>query len=191
MEYVILEAQHPKWLNLHLPNEVAELLEFRAAEVRDLRSPGRGLSFLSRGPGTVRIVGSLAAAEILPLETVRNRFISQSTVSVRGIFNLPGAVSRHLGIQVAPRPDSEMRGTDDQIVWFLPAPEYYEFRAVQRMGRPWTGPATGGFAHVYLRRAILPMEPELASLETGIEAAEWRPRLAALARSARPRKPPR
>src|SRR5580700_3702204 len=127
MEYVILEAQHPKWLNLHLPNEVAELLQFRPSEVKDLRTPARGISFLSRGPRTVRAVASLAAAELLPLETLRNRFIAPAAVTERGIFNLPGAVARHLGIQVAPRAGSEIRGTDDQVIWFLPAPEYYEF----------------------------------------------------------------
>jgi hypothetical protein len=186
MEYVVLEAQHPKWLNLHLPGEIAQLLQFRASAVRDLRTPARGISFLARGSGTVRVVASLAATEILPLETLRNRFIAPAAVTERGIFNLPGAVSRHLGIHIAPRSDSEVRGTDDQIVWFLPAPEYYEFRAIQRLGRPWTGPSTGGFAHVYLARSILPMDPELAALEQEIESAEWRPRLEALSRARRP-----
>ncbi|MFI5415679.1 MAG: hypothetical protein ACHQ16_08580, partial [Candidatus Lutacidiplasmatales archaeon] len=105
-----------------------------------------------------------------------------------GIFNLPGAVARHLGIQTAVRPDSEVRGTDDQIVWFLPAPEYYEFRGMQRLGRPWVGPSTGGYAHVYIRRALLPMEPDLARLESEIRADEWRPRLEALTHTSRGRK---
>jgi len=188
MEYVVLEAQHPKWLNLHLPNEVAELLQFRPGEVRDLRTPGRGISFLSRGPGFVHVVATLAAAEILPLETIRNRYIAPATVTERGILNLPMAVVRHLGIQVTPRPPSETRGTDDGIIWFLPAPEYYEFRAHQRLERPWAGPATGGFAHVYLAKALLPMETELAALEAEIESEEWKPRLEALARVHRARR---
>ena len=188
MEYVVLEAQHPKWLNLHLPNEVAELLQFKSAEVRDLRAPARGISFLSRGPGLVRAVGSLAAAELVPLETLRNRFIAPAAVTERGIFNLPQAVARHLGIQITPRAPSEVRATDDQLIWFLPAAEYYEFRAFQRVGRPWNGPSTGGFAHVYLRRAILPIEPDLAAAEGAIEAEEWRPRLEALSRARRARR---
>ena len=188
MEYVVLDAQHPKWLNLHLPNEVAELLQFRPSEVRDLRTPARGISFLARGPGIVRAVASLAAAEVVPLETLRNRFIAPAAVTERGIFNLPQAVARHLGLQVTPRPPSEVRATDDQLIWFLPAPEYYEFRAFQRLDRPWTGPSTGGFAHVYLRKAILPIEPELEPLEEGIEAEEWRPRMEALARAGRSRR---
>lgn len=188
MEYVVLAAQHPKWLNLHLPNEVAELLQFRAEEVRDLRTPARGISFLARGPGVVRAVGSLNAAEIVPLETLRNRFIAPAAVTDRGIFNLPQAVGRHLGIQITPRSPSDVRATDDQLVWFLPAPEYYEFRAMQRLGRAWTGPSTGGFAHVYLRKALLAIEPELERLERGIEAEEWRPRLEAIARAGRTRR---
>jgi hypothetical protein len=185
VEYVVLESQHPKWLNLHLPNEVAELLQFRVAEVRDLRTPARGISFLSRGPGIVRVVGSLHATEILPLETLRNRFIAPAAVTDRGIFNLPGAVSKHLGIQSYPRPGSGLRGTDDQLIWFLPAPEYYEYRAMQRLERPWAGPSTGGFAHLYLSKAIHPMDPDLEGLEAEIEHAEWRPRLEALARARR------
>jgi hypothetical protein len=188
MEYVVLEAQHPKWLNLHLPNEVGELLQFRPSEVKDLRTPARGISFLSRGPGTVRAVASLAAAELLPLETLRNRYIAPAAVTERGIFNLPGAVARHLGIQVAPRAGSDVRGTDDQIIWFLPAPEYYEFRAHQRIGRPWAGPSTGGFAHVYVTKSLLPLDPELQELERSIEAEEWRPRSDVLARAGRPRR---
>jgi hypothetical protein len=188
MEYVVLEAQHPKWLNLHLPNEVAELLQFRPSEVKDLRTPARGISFLSRGPGTVRAVASLAAAELIPLETQRNRFIAPAAVTERGIFNLPGAVARHLGVQVAPRAGSEVRGTDDQLIWYLPAPEYYEFRALQRIGRPWNGPSTGGFAHLYLTKALLAMDPELAEMERMIEAEEWRPRIDALSRAQRARR---
>lgn len=188
MEYVVLQAQHPKWLNLHLPNEVAELLQFHPAEVRDLRTPGRGISFLSRGPGVVRAVGSLAAAEIVPLETLRNRMISTAAVTERGIFNIPQAVARHLGIQITPRAGSEVRHTDDELIWFLPAPEYYEFRAYQRLERPWNGPSTGGFAHIYLRKAILPIEPDLGTLEGVIESEEWRPRLDALARAQRHRR---
>lgn len=192
MEYVVLAAQHPRWLSLHLPNEVAELLRFRPADVRDLRPPARGISFLARGPGVVRVVGSLTAAEILPLETVRNRFIAPAAVSSKGIFNLPNAVARHLLLQTAVPGAPEGRGTDDQLIWFLPAPEYYEFRAVQRLERPWTGPAEGGFAHVYLSRALIPMDPELAQLEGEIEAEEWRPRLEAIQRGApRARRPPR
>ena len=134
------------------------------------------------------MVASFAAAEVIPLETMRNRYIAPAAVSVRGIFNVPGAVSRHLGLQVTPRADSEMRGTDDQVVWFLPAPEYYEYRALQRLKRPWTGPSTGGFAHVYLSRAILPIQPELFAMESAIESEEWKPRREAMARANRARR---
>lgn len=185
MEYVVLAAQHPRWLNLHLPNEVGELLQFQPSAVRDLRPPARGISFLARGPGIVRVVGSLTAAEVLPLETLRNRFIAPAAVSGKGIFNLPNAVARHLGIETALRGDPELRGTDDQVIWFLPAPEYYEFRAHQRAEKAWTGPSVGGFAHVYLSRGIVPMDPELAQLEGEIEAEEWHPRLEAIARAGR------
>ncbi len=185
MEYVVLAAQHARWLSLHLPNEVGELLRFRPQEVRNLRPPARGISFLARGSGTVRVVGSLTAAELLPLETLRNRYIAPAAVTPKGIFNLPNAVARHLGIQTAPPGAPEVRGTDDQLIWFLPAPEYYEFRAHQRLERPWEGPSDGGFAHVYLSRAILPVFPQLAALEAEIESEEWRPRLEALARGAR------
>src|SRR5579859_1629792 len=81
MEYVVVRALHPTWLNVQLPTEVANLIQFNPREVRDLRSPGRGISFLARGPGIVRVVASYAAREIIPVETVRNRFIAPARVS--------------------------------------------------------------------------------------------------------------
>jgi hypothetical protein len=182
MEYVVLETQHPKWLNLHLPSQVAELIQYHPEEVRDLRAPAREIAFLTRGAGIVRVVAALASAEILPLETVRNRHLANAKVTERGIFNLPGAVSRHLGIQTMIRAGSTVRSTDDQLIWYLPAPEYFEYRALQWLDQRWAGPSTGGFAHLYLSKAILPMDPDLGALEAEIEQAEWRPRLEALAK---------
>ncbi|MGI0131794.1 MAG: hypothetical protein ACREDK_01665 [Thermoplasmata archaeon] len=187
MEYVILRAAHPTWLTLQLPNEVAQLIQYDPDEVRDLRSPGRGIAFLARGPGIVRVVASFRAPEILAIETVRNRFIAPARLTDKLVFNLPAPVVRHLGLQTSPRGPNDVRATDDSILWFLPAPEYYEFRARERSGKGWTGPSPGGFAHVYLTRSLLPFAPELSDLEARIEAEEWRPRVEALQR-VRPRR---
>ena len=188
MEYVILRAAHPSWLTLALPTEVAELIQYDREEVRDLRSPGRGVAFLARGPGIVRVVASYRAQEILAVETVRNRYIAPARLTEKGVFSLPQAVARHLALQVQPIEADGQRHTDDGVIWFLPAPEYYEFRARTRSGKPWTGPATGGFAHVYLGRSLLPFAPDLAALEDRIEAEEWRPRVEALQRATKGRR---
>ena len=191
MEYVVLRAVHPTWLAAQLPTEVAELIEYRPNEVRDLRSPGRGIAFLARGPGLVRVVASYAAREILAVETVRNRYIAPARLSDKLLFNIPGAVVRHLGLQVAPRGPNGTKATDDTLLWFLPAPEYYEYRAQERSARGWNGPTPGGFAHVYLAKSLLPLERdlgELSALESRIESEEWRPRVEALQRIGRPRR---
>ena len=188
MEYVVLKAAHPTWLTLQLPNEVAQLIQYDPNEVRDLRAPGRGIAFLARGPGIVRVVASFRAPEILAIETVRNRFIAPARLTDKLVFNLPIPVVRHLGLQTQPRGPNETRATDDSILWFLPAPEYYEFRARERSEKGWNGPSPGGFAHVYLSKSLVPFPPELGDLEARIEAEEWRPRVEALQRPARPRR---
>jgi hypothetical protein len=188
MEYVILKAVHPTWLVAQLPVEVAALLQYDPEEARDLRSPARGIAFLARGPGIVRVVSTLRAPEVVAVETVRNRFIASARLNEKLLFSLPAPVARHLGLQVTPRGPNEMRSTDDGVVWFLPAPEYYEYRAQERLGKPWSGPSPGGLTHLYLAKSVLPLSPELDALETRIESSEWRPRTEVLSRPPRGRR---
>ncbi|MCI4368078.1 MAG: hypothetical protein L3K09_00730 [Thermoplasmata archaeon] len=191
MEYVVLKAAHPTWLTTQLPHEVAELIRYRAEDDRGRPGPGRGIAFLTRGPGVVRVVASFQAREILAVETVRNRYIAPAGLSEKLVFNLPGAVQRHLGIQVQQRPPTGLKSTDDSILWFLPAPEYYEYRGMERTAGGWKGPSPGGLAHVYLTKSILPLPhplSELTELENRIESEEWRPRMEALERPIRSRR---
>ena len=188
MEYVVVRAVHPTYLSVQLPAEVAELIQFRPEEVRDLRSPARGISFLARGPGIARVLPSLAAGELLGVETIRNRYIAPARVSSKFLFSLPAPVVEHLGLRTQVREPTGVKSTDDGLLWFVPAPEYYEFRARSRTARGWTGPSTGGFAHVYLTRSVLPFGPAfeaLAGLEDRVEAEEWRPRIEALQHAGR------
>jgi len=188
MEYVVVRAVHPTYLSVQLPVEVAELIQFRPDDVRELRSPARGISFLARGPGIVRVVASYAAGELLGLETIRNRYIAPARVSSKFLFSLPAQVVDHLGLRTRTRGPSGVKATDDGLLWFVPAPEYYEFRARERTPKGWTGPSTGGFAHVYLTRSVLPLGPgfdALAALEDRVESEEWRPRIEALSHAGR------
>lgn len=185
MEYVVLRAAHPTWLSLQLPNEVAELIQYRPEEVRDLRQPGRGIAFLARGPGIVRVVSTFRSPDMIAIETVHNRFIAPARLTEKLVFNLPVPVTRHLGLQTAPRGPNSVRATDDSIVWFLPAPEYYEYRAQESEGKGYRGPSPGGPAHVYLAKSILPIAPSLSELESRIDSEEWRPRAEALHRPGR------
>jgi hypothetical protein len=190
MEYVGIKTVHPTWLTLQLPNEVAELLRYDPDEASDPRVPGRGLAYLSRGPGIVRVVSAYAARELLPIEIVRDRYLATAHPTSKLLHNLPQGVIQHLGVRILQRGPKGARATDDALLWFLPAPEYYEFRSRERLGKEWTGPSTGGFAHVYLAKSVLPLPgefPHLADLETRIEAEEWSPRLDALARTTRSR----
>jgi hypothetical protein len=189
MEYVVLATVRPTWLNLQLPSEVATLLVHNPDLVRG--STHRTLAFLGRGPGVVRVVSGVPAADVLPIEIVRGRYLAPALATEKGVFNLPLPVLQYLGLRTSPRPPRNARSTDDTLLWFLPAPEYYEFRAQEWAGRVWGGPATGGLAHVYLARAVLPLPLDLAELgrsEALIEGEEWRPRAEALGHAARVRR---
>ncbi|HZY70451.1 MAG TPA: hypothetical protein VFF67_05675 [Thermoplasmata archaeon] len=187
MEYVILRAAHPTWMNLQLPTEVAEIIQYHPTELKELRQPSRGVAFLARGPGIVRVVPTFRAREVLPIETVRNRYIAPAHLTEKLLFTIPGPVARHLGIQVQARGPHDARATDDSVMWFLPAPEYYQFRTDSRTERGWTGPRPAGYAHVYLAKSLIPLTRDLSDLESRIEQEEWRPRLEALERVVRPR----
>ncbi|MCI4361115.1 MAG: hypothetical protein L3J91_05375, partial [Thermoplasmata archaeon] len=138
MEYVVVRAVHPTYLSVQLPVEVAELIQFHPNDVRDLRTPARGISFLARGPGIARVVASYQASELLGLETIRNRYIAPARVSSKFLFSLPAPVIEHLGLVTRVRGPSGVKATDDGLLWFVPAPEYYEFRARERTAKGWT-----------------------------------------------------
>lgn len=190
MEYVIVRAVHPSWLTMQLPLEVAELLRFRPEEGA-AHEASRSVSFLARGAGIVRVIATHPAREALAVETVRGRLLATARPGDRHIFSMPTAVLRHLGVQVYSRGPRAGRGTDDRTIWFVPAPEYYEYRAVAEAGRSWTGPSSGPFAHVYLAKSIFPFPREfgqLAELELRIEEEEWRPGIEALQKVGRGRR---
>jgi hypothetical protein len=190
MEYVIVRAVHPTWLTMQLPLEVAELVRFHPEDGAAYES-SRAISFLARGPGVVRIIAAHPAREALAVETVRGRLLATARPGDRHIFSLPTAVVRHLNLQVYSRGPRAGRGTDDRTIWFVPAPEYYEYRSVVESGRGWTGPSSGPFAHVYVAKSLFPFPREfaqLAELELRIEEEEWRPGIEALQKVGRGRK---
>lgn len=197
MEYVIARATHPTWLTMQLPTEIAQLLRYEP----DSRSPpiaGRTISFLGRGPGVVRVIATYPAREALAVETVRNRLIASARPGERLLFTLPASVAQYLGLKVTLRRSKlhgaateRLRGTDDSVLWMVPAPEYYEFRSVVDAEKPWVAPASGPFAHVYLVKSLVPLPRELgqlAEVEYRIEEDEWRPGVEALQKVGRGRR---
>ena len=191
MEYVIVRATHPTWLTMQLPAEVAELICFRP-ETGAHQDSSRTISFLARGPGVARVIASHPAREALAIETVRNRFIASARPGERHLFTLPTPVVQHLGLHVYSR-GPKLRGTDDRIIWFVPAPEYYEYRSVVEAGKTWDGPSGGPFARVYVTKSLFPFPKEfqpLAELEYRIEEEEWQPTVEALQRVERGRRVP-
>jgi hypothetical protein len=189
MEYVIVRATHPSWLTMQLPTEVAQLIRF-APGTRDPTPASRSISFLSRGPGIARVIATYPAREALAVETVRNRLLASARPGERLLFTLPSPVIQHLGLQVYVR-GPRVKGTDDTLLWLLPAPEYYEFRSIVGKNKDWTGPSGSPFAHVYVAKSLLPSPynlRELAELEYRIEDEEWRPGVEALQRVGRGRR---
>jgi hypothetical protein len=190
MEYVVITAVHPTWLTLQLPTDAARLLNYDPGGTAAERRPGRGIAYLARGPGIVRVVSAFEAREVLPVEILRERYLATAHLTPKMLHNLPLAVIEHLGMQIVPRGPKEARSTDDSIVWFVPAPEYYEFHGKLRLDKPWTGPLTNSLAHVYIARSLLPLPMDLTSLtelEDRIEREEWYPRLETVQRIARTR----
>jgi hypothetical protein len=189
MEYVVVRATHPTWLTLQLPAEVAELLGYAPTSEEGGRA-SQSISFLARGPGIARVVATYPAREALAVETVRSRLIASARPGERLLFSLPAAVAQHLALQIYAR-DPRSKGTDDSVIWLVPAPEYYEYRSVVGSGKRWTGPSSGPLAHVYLAKSMVPLPkefPRLAELDFRIEEEEWRPGVAALQRVGRGRR---
>jgi hypothetical protein len=189
MEYVIVRATHPTWLTMQLPTEVAQLICFDPTSEGGATA-ARSVSFLARGPGIARVIATYPAREALAVETVRDRLLATARPGERLLFTVPNSVAQHLGLKVFSR-GSRVKGTDDSVVWLVPAPEYYEFRSVAEGGKTWTGPSSGPFAHVYLARSLVPFPrglDGLAELENRVEEDEWRPAVAALQRVGRGRR---
>jgi len=190
MEYVVVRAMHPTWLTMQLPTEVATLIRFEPSTGGGATDGGRSISFLARGPGLARVIATHPAREALAIETVRSRLLATARPGDRLLFTLPAPVAEHLGLQVYSR-GPRVRGTDDSLVWFVPAPEYYEYRSLTAAGKAWTGPSGGPFAHVYIAKSLVPFPKELgqlAELEYRIEQDEWRPGVEALHRIGRGRR---
>ncbi len=183
MEYVIVRATHPTWLTMQLPAEVADLIRYHP-EDGPQREASRSVSFLARGAGVARVIATYPAREALAVETVRNRLIATARPGDRLLFTLPAPVVQHLALQVYSR-GPHLRGTDDSLVWFVPAPEYYEYRSVVAAGKRWAAPASGPFAHVYVTKSLVPFPREMANLaehDFRIEEEEWTPAVEALQR---------
>jgi hypothetical protein len=130
------------------------------------------------------VVATYRAGDILAIETLHNRYIAPARLSEKLVFNLPEAVQEHLRLKIQRRGPHDLKSTDDGLIWFVPAPEYYAYRAHEWTGKDWTGFPNGRLAHVYLAKSVLPLADDLSELEGRIEAMEWRPRLEAIQRAA-------
>lgn len=185
MEYVILRAVHPSRLITQLPREVAELLGFPLGGPIG-RTDSRSISFLGRGDGLVRVVATYPVREAIALESIRGSLLGSAQFGEKFIFNLPATVLVHLGVQVRISEDRPGRGTADSLLWLLPAPEYYQYRADTGEGKAWTGPLDeSDLAHIYLVRSHVPLPKGLSDLyerDREIESQEWAPSLRALRR---------
>ncbi len=190
MEFVVVWASHPTWLTLQLPKDVSELIGYRPEDGAE-RYTSRTISFLARGPQVARVVATGRAREALAVETVRGRLIASARPGDRRIFTLPNALTEYLGLRILQRGPRAGRGTGDGLVWFAPAPDFYEFRSVADEGKEYSGPSSGPFAAVYVTNALYPFPAgidDLSEREKRIEETEWRPAVRLLQRVGRGRR---
>ena len=177
MEYVALRSSHPTWLTMQLPSDAVELLKFRSPSPHAPVDGTGSITFVARGPGIARAIATHLSREALAVESVRERLLASARPGARHLFSLPAAHLAHLGVSVSVRGPRAGKGTDDQILWFLPAEEYYAYRKAEVEGTPWHGPSLGGSAHLYLSKALLPPPRTmgaLAATEDQIEEVEWK-----------------
>ena len=92
---------------------------------------------------------------------------------------------QHLGVQILPRGPKDARSTDDGLLWFVTAPEYYEYRGRERLEKDVDRAVDRG-ARPRLPREVgapAPGEfPDLSDLEARIERGGVVPRLEAVQR---------
>lgn len=175
MEYVILRSVRPTRFTMQLPTEAASLLRYRDPSAKSPADGTGSITFLARGTGIARAFATHLSKEVLAVESVRERFLTNARPGEGHLFAFPARLITHLGIEEYPLSPGRARGTDDTVVWFLPAREYYEYRAGERSGS-WKGPSVGGSAHVYVAKGILPIARGLMGLdrmESEIENGDW------------------
>jgi hypothetical protein len=189
MEYSLLYVQQPSaGFSMQLGRDVSQFLRFHPEQSGGRHPSNRHLAFLSRVPGILRVLPEALSPWFVALEDERRRLVARALVSPSHLFCFPLKAVEQLGIGTHPHLESGIRSTEDTFVWFVPAPEYYEFKAALRRPKGWTGPSPGGFPHVYVARGVVPFRselPELDRTERHVEEGELRPRLEALERVAR------
>lgn len=185
MEYVVLRAVHPSRLVTQLPREVADLLGF-PTRVPLGPTDSRSISFLGRGEGLIRVVASYPVREAIALESIRGTLLGSAQFGEKFIFSLPAAVLHHLSMEMKPPGSRGGRATQDSMIWFLPAPEYYLYRSATADGSPWeNSPGSEELPHIYLARSRLPLPPgwsDLYERDCEIESRVWAPSLHVLRR---------
>ena len=123
------------------------------------------------------------------METMHNRYLATAHLTDKMLLTLPEAVVTHLGLKVLTRAPRDTRYTDDSVVWFLPAPEYYEYAAHERAAKGWKGPRGGASPTSTWPDRCSPGRGSSESIERRIDTEEWMPRMEMLERMRRSRRP--
>ena len=166
--WLILRAVHPASSSTQLPSEVASLLGIEPHWLATLDKPSRVISFLSRGPGVLRVIANVTAGDLYISELAQHRVIGMAATNPQLVINLPDAVERYLKLTTYQLDRPGLTGTDDSIAWLAPVEEVRALRRAIRNGQK--PPLTGAGAHAYLIKAESDgLLPPLESLERGLE----------------------
>lgn len=136
-ELVVLKAVHPTWCNLQLPRDVAQVLGLTPGV------PSQTVHFFESEGRQTRVAVSRE-------ECVGSRSIASAQLTEKMVFNLPTALADHLGMQISKT--KRGRATDEMLVWFTSADQYYGYRRAERGGRRPTNLSPNKGPEIYVSR---------------------------------------
>ena len=155
--WVVLKATTPTWCTLQLPGVVTKMMGVRPQG----GAPTNAIAFLSAGPGVAQVAAPGGQGNLRPRSRRRELLLATASLTKKGVFHLPEAIIRHIGLRTLERTGPGPRKVDDIVAWVVADSEWERYLSERRGGSP----SNRGEAvfHVYLLRSMFPglLPPEL------------------------------
>ena len=148
--WVVLKATTPAWCTLQLPGVIAKMIEVKPQG----GAPTNGIAFFNAGPDLVQVVSAGGRGQLRPCRRRRELLLATASLTRKGVFHLPEAVIRHIGLRTLERADPGPRKVDDIVAWVVAESEWERYLS-ERRGAPPSNRVVDVF-HVYLLRSVFP-----------------------------------